>query len=162
MANFTDFQGNEKLPVGNHTCKIVAVDKGTNRNGGVKIIVKFLDLENREFDHNLQIQANAMWACDKFLREIGLTEKERQDIEFDKHFPESDIEVILNYFKSKVVDRVCEIELYNKPFNGNEYINLKSAKAFTGDKEKYMFLTGEFAKNETHINVPASSSDCPF
>lgn len=162
MANFTDFQGNEKLPVGNHTVKIVAVDKGTNRNGGVKIIVKFLDLENREFDHNLQIQSNMMWACDKFLRELGLTEKERQDIEFDKNFPEADIDVILSYFKTKVIDRLCDIETYNKEYNGKDYINLKAIKPFTGDKEKYMFLTGEFAKNETTINVQNQDADVPF
>ena len=162
MASFADFQGNEKLPVGTHSVKIVAVDKGTNRNGGVKIIVKFMDLDQREFDHNLQIQANMMWACDKFLRELGLTEKERRDIDFDKNFPESDIDVILNYFKTKVIDRLCDIETYNKEYNGKEYMNLKAITPFTGDKEKYMFLTGEFAKNETHINVPASSSDCPF
>ena len=162
MASFADFQGNEKLPVGTHSVKIVAVTSGTNRNGGVKIIVKFMDLEQREFDHSMTIQANAMWACDKFLRELGLTEKERRDIDFDKHFPENDIDKILEYFESKVKDRLCNIETYNKEFNGKDYMNLKSVTAFTGDKEKYMFLTGEFAKNEAHINVPASSSDCPF
>jgi len=162
MASFADFQGNEKLPVGTHSVKIVACAQGCNKNGGVKIIVKFMDLDQREFDHSLTIQANAMWACDKFLRELGLTEKERRDIDFDKNFPETDIEKILEYFESKVKDRLCNIETYNKEFNGKEYMNLKAVTPFVGDKEKYMFLTGEFAKNETTINVPNHDSDVPF
>ena len=162
MASFADFQENEKLPVGIHSVKIVAVTQGCNKNGGVKIIVKFMDLDQRVFDHSMTIQANAMWACDKFLRELGLTEKERRDIDFDKHFPENDIDKILEYFESKVKDRLCNIKTYNKEFNGKDYMNLKSVTAFTGESKKYIHLTGEFAKNETTINVQNQDNDVPF
>ena len=105
-----------------------------------------------------------MFLISRFLRDLGLSETERHDINFDKDSPELSMPEIEAYFKKYVVGKITEITLSNEEYNGKTHLKLtKLTSHFAGNEDMFKDVTGVIADNKTVNTVNGGKDeDVPF
>lgn len=165
MANWIDVDGCIISEPGTYLTKIVAAAEGWTKNNKLILQIKLKTIEGNEFTHTFYIQNNTMFLISRFLRDLGLTEQERHDINFDKDNPELSMPEIEAYFKKYVVGKITEITLNNEEYNGKTHLKLtKLSNHFAGNEDMFKDVTGVIAENKTvnTVNGGQDETDVPF